>query len=110
MDVTRILVANDPTSYREAIAAALRELRPNVEVLETEAGDLNREVNRSRPGLVLCSRVTEPVKNLVPNWLELYPDQGSRSVVSIVGELSSFDDIELSDLLSFVDQTEGLIR
>ncbi|HZY64457.1 MAG TPA: hypothetical protein VFE21_01070 [Rubrobacteraceae bacterium] len=110
MDVTRILVANDPTSYRQAIAAALRELRPNVEVIETEDGDLNREVSRSRPGLVLCSRVTEPVKDLVPNWIELYPDQSSRSVVSIAGELSSFDDITLSDLLSFVDQTEEPVR
>ncbi len=105
MSRTRVLVASELQSYRQALAAAFRELRPGVEVFEVEEDDLDREVERLAPDLVVCSRLSERVEDRVPNWVELYPGCGSRSVVSQRGERSTFEEIELSDLLSIVDST-----
>jgi hypothetical protein len=105
MNSARVLVACELRSYREAIAAAFRLLRPNVEVFEVEEEDLDREVGRLGPDLVVCSRRTARVENHAPNWIELYPDYGPRSVVSVRGERSTIEEIQLSDLLSVVDET-----
>ncbi|HJQ27749.1 MAG TPA: hypothetical protein VJ827_00280 [Rubrobacter sp.] len=100
MDARRILVANELTSYRETIAVVIRELHPNVEVFEVEAEKLDREVARLRPDLVICSRVTPLVRDVVANWVELYPDCEPFSTLCIGGERTVMKDIQLSDLLS----------
>lgn len=110
MKVTRILVASELRSYREAVATAFRELRPDVEVFEAESGDLNREVLRLRPDLVICSQITSLVKERVRNWVELYPDCEPHSVVSIEGEVSTVEDMQLADLLDVVDRTQHVAR
>lgn len=110
MRVTRILVASELRSYREAVATAFRELRPDVEVFEAESGDLNREVLRLRPDLVICSQVTPLVKERVRNWVELYPDCEPHSEISIEGESSTVEDMQLTDLLDVVDRTQHVAR
>jgi hypothetical protein len=105
MKGARVLVACELKSYREAIASAFRVLRPGVEVFEVEEEDLDREVERLAPDLVVCSTLSERVEGHVPNWVELYPGCGSRSLVSQRGERSTFEEIELSDLLSIIDST-----
>ncbi len=106
MSATRVLVASDLQSYRQALAAAFRELRPGVEVFEVEEYDLEREVERLGPDLVVCSRLTSRIEDHAPSWVELYPNHGARSVVSVLGERSTVEEIQLSDLLSVVDRTE----
>ena len=103
---TRVLVACHLTSYREALAGVFRELRPNVEVFETEMEDLDSEVGRLGPDLVVCNRVTARVENDVPNWVELYPFCEARSVVNLRGERTTIEEIQLSDLLSVIDRAE----
>lgn len=110
MKVTRILVASELMSYREAVATVFRELRPDVEVFEAESGDLNREVLRLRPDLVICSQVTPLVKERVRNWVELYPDCEPHSVISIEGECSTVEDMQLANLLDIVDRTQHVAR
>jgi hypothetical protein len=105
MNGARVLVACELKSYREAIAAAFRLLRPNVEVFEAEAEDLDREVGRLSPDLVVCSRLTAWVENRVPNWVQLYLGYGPHSIVSVRGERSTIEEIQLSDLLSMIDET-----
>ena len=85
MNGTRILVACELQTYRQALAAAFRELRPDIEVFEAEKEDLDREVERLGPGLVVCSRLTARVEDHAPSWVELYPNHGPRSVVSALG-------------------------
>ena len=104
----RVLVACELRSYRESIAASFRLLRPNVEVFEAEDEDLDREVERLGPDLVVCSRLTAWVENRAPNWVELYPEYGQRSVVGVGEERSTIEEIQLSDLLSVVDRAERL--
>ena len=63
----RVLMANELASYRQTIALVLRELRPEVEVIETDSGTLNQQVLRMSPDLVICTRVTSLVRDRVPN-------------------------------------------
>jgi hypothetical protein len=100
MGVRRILVANELTSYRQTIAIVLRELHPNVEVLEVHPETLDREVARLGPDLVICSRVTAVVRERAANWIELYPECSSFSTFCIGGERRAMEDVQLSDLLS----------
>jgi hypothetical protein len=106
MSGTRVLVALELQSYRQALAAAFRELRPEVEVFEAEKKDLDREMERLGPDLVVCSRLTARVEVHTASWVELYPNHGASSVVSVLGERSTFEEIQLSDLLSILDRTE----
>jgi hypothetical protein len=99
------LVACELQSYREAFAATFRELRPDVEVFEAEEEDLDREVERLGPDLVLCSRLTTRVEDYAPSWVELYPDCKAHSVVNVLGERSTIEEIQLSDLLWIIDRT-----
>lgn len=105
----RILVANEPRSYREVIGAALQALKPNVEVLTIEPEDLDREVERSAPDLVLCSRLTPAVEDEVPAWIELYPNGDPLVAMRIDGlRMTAIDDIGLDNLLWIVDRAEVL--
>ena len=103
---TRVVVATELQSYRQALAAAFRELRPGVEVFEVEEDDLDREVERLGPDLVVCSRLTSRIEDSAPSWVELYPNHGALSVVSVLGKRSTIREIQLSDLLSVIDRAE----
>jgi len=106
MKGTRVLVACELRSYSEALAAAFRGLRPDIEVFEAEEEDLDREVERLDPDLVVCSRLTASVEDHAASWVELYPDHEPRSVISVLGERSTVEEIQLSDLLSIIERTE----
>jgi len=104
----RILITNEPRSYREAIAGAFRALKPNTQVFVAEPEALDNEVKRLRPQLVVCSHATPTVEVAALVWVELYPGHGSISTVSICGERSTVIGIELADLLSTIDRAEEL--
>ena len=106
----RLLLANEPRSYREAMAGAFRVLKPNAEVFVVDPDALDAEVEHLRPQLVICSRVTPTVEIRSVSWVELYPEHGSVSVVSVGGERSTVTGIELADLLWVIDRTEGLAK
>ena len=100
MDVRRILVANELTSYRQTIAIVIRELYPDVEVFEADSEALDWEVERLGPDLVICSHVTPAVRERVASWVELYPDCAPFSTFCIRGERRAMRDVQLCDLLS----------
>lgn len=104
MNDARILVACKLASYREAFAEAFRDLRPDAEVFEVEKEDLDEEVDRLGPDLVVCDRVTSGVEIKTPYWVELYAGYEDRSVVSIQGERSIIEQIQLADLISIIDR------
>ena len=103
-DRLRVILANDPRSYRESIAAVFRQLRPelSVEVVEPEA--LDGCVDTFRPHVAICSRITSGVRDRVPVWVELYPDHDARSVSHERGKRTEHAEIQLQDLLSIVDR------
>lgn len=100
----RILLANEPRSYRQAMAGALRALRPGLEVAETEQAALDLELRRNVPQLVICSRATPTVQVTTPAWVELYTDHGPLSSVVIGEERSTVPEIGLADILLILDR------
>jgi len=83
--VTRVLVANEPRSYRQAIAAALQVVRPDVEVLVVEPELLDDEVAHAESDVVVCSEATQIVRARATVWVDLYPGGGRLSVVCVRG-------------------------
>ena len=103
----RILVANEPRSYREVIASTLQVLRPHLEVILVEPEDLDRDVVRLAPNLVLCSRLTETVETHALAWVVLYPNRETRAVISIAGQCHTVStDLPFPGLLSVIDEVE----
>jgi hypothetical protein len=100
MGTRHILVANELTSYRHAIAIVFRELHPNVEVLDVHPETLDWRVARLAPDLVICSRITAMVRERAANWIELYPECRPFSTFCIGGGRRAIEDVQLSDLLS----------
>ncbi len=104
-NIRHVLVANELASYRESIAAVLRFSFPDLEVYEASPADLNREVLRVRPGLVICSRATSLVRERVPNWVELHPECDPLSTFCLDGKRIVRERVDLSDLISIVDRS-----
>jgi hypothetical protein len=104
------LLANEPRAYRETIAQVFGQLRPNVEVMTAEPGELEDRVLRHEPTMVICSEATGVVRERVPFWIELYPRYEARSVVSLEGARSTIEEIQLSDLLAVLDRAERLAQ
>jgi hypothetical protein len=104
----RVMVAHSLLSYREAISATLEELRPHLEIFTADPDNLDEEFRRLSPQLVVCSRVTDLVEREALGWIELYPEHGSESVVSLCGEWTAYPDIDLDTLLSILDESERL--
>jgi hypothetical protein len=107
---TCILVANEPRAYREALAAALHELRPHIEVICIEPADLARTVCEYSPRLVLCSWLIEAVARCSDAWILLYPDRENRAVISVGGRRTVVANITFSQLLSVIDELEPLAQ
>lgn len=100
----RVLVANDPAAYRDAISRALRAMRPEVEVLDVPPGDLDREYARLQPALIVCSRLTNVVESGLSDWIELYPDGVSVAHFSAGGERLTLARPDFGLILSLVDR------
>ena len=105
-----ILVANEPRAYREVMAAAFHELRPQHNVITVAPDDLDAEVVRLDPQLVLCSQLIPAVQVHPLAWVMLYPDGETRAEICIGGQFSTVADLEFNSLLAIIDQTEGLAQ
>jgi hypothetical protein len=104
----RVMVANSLRSYRQAISATLKELRPNLQIFIAEPEDLDEEFRRLSPHFVVCSRVTELVEREALGWIELYPEHAPQSVVNLCGQRSVYPQMDLEALLSVLDEAERL--
>jgi hypothetical protein len=105
MPTLRVLVANEPRSYRDVVAALLHSLRPHLDVLLAEPDQLDHAVLTHAPDLVLCSRVTQILLNTAPHWVLLYPNGAGLVVASIGGCQRTTDDLDAAHLLALVDET-----
>lgn len=110
MEEMRVLIANEPCTYREVLVAALRAFRPQVETSTVEPDDLDAEIARLRPHLVVCSRPCGATRDGALTWVVLYPHEESRAEVFTAGEQATITSVGFSDLLSVIDSTELLCR
>jgi hypothetical protein len=110
MERMHVLVANEPRTYREAIADTLRQLRPHIEVNAVEPDGLETEIGRFRPHLVVCSRAFAAVQVGLLAWVTLYPDGENRAEIATSGKLVTIANVGFGDLLAILDETELLCR
>ena len=104
MESKRIVVANEPRSYREALAVACHVVRPEVEVILAEPDDLDAAVRRHDPQLVLCSRLTEGLRTGSRAWVVLYPGGEALAVISVAGHRVTTDDLGFAALAAVIDR------
>ena len=68
----------DYRSYRGVIAAAIRVLRPHVEVSTTDPEGLEREVARLRPQLIVSSRPKTTFRLPTMAWIKVASDKPTQ--------------------------------
>lgn len=102
----RVLVANSPQAYREAISVTLAMLRPHVEVSIAGPEALDWSVLRLAPHLVVCSLITRAIENSVRAWIELYPDGAPYATVGLNGQRSRLPQVSLEQILTILDGLE----
>jgi hypothetical protein len=97
--------------YGQAMAAAIREFRPDVEVAVVEGEDLESEAERFDPQLVITS---PPVpENLVDERLahiELSPEPDQQSRFRVGERQWETTNPTLGEILPVVDETKKLRR
>ncbi len=106
----RVLVANEPRSYREAFVHVFRALRPHVESIAVDPDDLDGEALRLRPDLVVCERVTPTVETVAGCWIELRVEGEKLVAAGEPPTLPADGEVDLTHLLSLIDRSEGVMN
>ena len=100
-------------TYMDAMATAIREFRPDMEVVAISRGskDLEPETKRLEPQLVICSPPVpeNPVANRLA-LIELSPDSAQPTNFRVGERHWQSANPTLGEILSVVDETKGLFR
>ena len=106
-----VLMAIEPRSYRQVIGRTIQALRPHIEVVVLAPDTLEAGVARLGPGLVFADRPDDAcAPNGRPAWVEFRPYEEPPARVRLAGRTWELEEVELSDLLSIVDEAEELSR
>jgi hypothetical protein len=100
-------------TYMEAIAAAIREFRPDIGVVAVTGGseDLEAVVERIEPQLLICSHpVPENPADKRLALIELSPDSAQPTNFRVGERHWQSTNPTLGEILSMVDETKGLFR
>ncbi len=106
----RVLLANEPRVYREAMASAFRYLRPGAEIVVAESDELDDQVTEFRPHLVLSSQAARSLEDHPLPHVLLYPEGESKALVSIDGQQTTIVNVELEDLLLVIDRVQNVVK
>ena len=91
-------------AYQEALAAAIRILRPDAEVMTIEPEKISGAARRFGPDVVIGSTFDEAEVEGVPVWVELSPDPSRASRVRMYGEYSEMVNPTLDKLLAILEE------
>ena len=104
-----VLVAVEPYTYRDAIAASLALLRPEAHVVAVDPADLATALVAHHPALVFLSEPDSAVEAEVPAWVLLYPSGANRAVATLGSDREEIDQPRLADLLALLDRALTLV-
>jgi hypothetical protein len=106
----RILVALEDNyrAYREVIAVGIHALRPRTEVTSVGLTDLEVELARLDPHVVISSGAARAGFGERLAWVELSLDPARPSIVCVGGRYSERINPGLEALLEVVDEAERL--
>ena len=112
--MVRVLITLEPTMYREAIAQAVQRSRPHSEVLPVAEVSLNGQVHDFAPHVIVRSDSgqqipEEKLGSVVCRAEVLYTDHMGVRVSVVGGRSYIIEDASMDDLISLVDEAEGLI-
>jgi hypothetical protein len=110
--LTRILVAFEDSyhAYRETIAAVIRILRPETEVKSTTLEELEGELERFEPEVVICSGQKEVELCSRLAWIELSVDPTMSSKISVGGRHFERTNPTVEELLEIIDEVRQRIN
>jgi hypothetical protein len=100
-------------AYIEAIATAIRTFRSDVEVAVVEDSNLEAEVERFGPQLVITSPPPlpkNPVGEQLISWIESSPDASQPSRFQVGERHWETENPTLNEVLSALDETKRLYR
>lgn len=110
---TRVLVAFRASHrvYQDAIAEAIREHRPHIEVATAGPEEFEAELGHFDPHLVICSPPNTVPPNPRPAWVEFFSlDPELLASICLDGEYYESDNPGLDELLSVVDEAGRLAQ
>ena len=113
----RVLVALEDvrSSYSRVIARAIRELRAGLDVRSIVLEELERELVRFDPHVVVCSRPNGTQPSTRGAWVQIPSDDGLEyderlARICLEGEHWRTDGPPLSELLEVLDETHERLR
>ncbi len=106
----RVLLANEPRVYREAMASAFRRLRPGAEIVVAESDELDEQIRDLKPHLVMYSHPAWSFEEHPLPHVLLYPEGESKALVNIDGQRMTIVGVELEDLLLVIDRVWGVVK
>lgn len=110
-----ILIGNNLPLYREVLVSMVRAARPDLAVKAVSHLDLDAEVARSRPALVICSAVSQAIVEHCPSWILLFPDQRDEAIFMIAGDKRVLPHAGIRDVIELLadmwpDRTYSPVR
>lgn len=98
--------------YGQAMAAAVRQFRPEAEVAVVDSEDLEEEAERFDPQLVICSPPIpeHPVVDRLLARIELSPEPNQPSRFRVGERRWEITNPTLGEILPVVDETKRLRR
>jgi hypothetical protein len=113
----RVLIAFEDvrSSYSRVIARAIRELRAGLDVRSSVLEELERELVRFDPHVVVCSRANGTHPSTRGAWVQIPSDDGLEdderlARICLDGEHWRTDGPPLSELLEVLDETHERLR
>jgi hypothetical protein len=103
----RVLVAFEDVRavYGEAIARALAELRPNLEVRRAPLAEIGRELRSFDPHVVVCSETDGEPPGGRGAWVQVPTDDEPLARLCLEGERWNTEGPTLGEILDVVDET-----
>ena len=110
--LTRILVAFEDSyhAYRDTIAAVIRILRPEIEVKSITLEELEGELERFDPEVVICSGHKEVELCTRLAWIELSVDPTIPAKISVGGRHFEQTNPTVEELLEIIDEVRQRIN
>lgn len=107
----RIIVAFEDEfhAYQGALAATIRILRPEVELVTAELKKLGTVANRFSPDIVIGSRFKDTELEGIPAWIKLSLDPAQVTKIYMEGKYSEMVNPTLDKLLVVIDEVAQVI-
>lgn len=108
----RILVANSPRMYREALAIAVLKRFPDAEMIVASPQALDEQAKRFSPHVVVRNDDVENVGAMesVVCWMGMRIGDSVDARISMGGRVAQLHDATMEDVLETLDEAAELLR